>query len=156
MPVWTLNSTRSLVESKKKKKKKKKIVLKKSRGDCGEEHEEEGVANFDLWELRSLRRIVKDSRESYSRKSSNHKYSKKKDSRSLYRNAMSSSSPAGVSLRSTVRKSEERSDKVGVDEGADSESSISDETSGRKNRTAFDSEPEDEDSLDIRTHCKRF
>jgi len=69
---------------------------------------------------------------------------------------MSSSSPAGVSLRSTVRKSEERSDKVGVDEGADSESSISDETSGRKNRTAFDSEPEDEDSLDIRTHCKRF
>jgi len=59
MPVWTLNSTRSLVESKKKKKKKKKVVLKKSRGDCGEEHEEEGVANFDLWELRSLRRIVK-------------------------------------------------------------------------------------------------
>ena len=116
------------------------------------EEEVEGIEDVDLYELRSLRRIVRDSRpESHRHRSSRRLNStkKKKKTRAEDVDSPPSSHAKGISLRSHILHRDSETD----DDSEDGHVS----SSGNKNRTSYVSESDEEeedDSLDIRSHCK--
>ena len=158
MPIWHLNPPSSSRQSSKKVKKRKS----KKKYSCRKDELAEGVANCDLYELRSLRRIVRDSRsESYRHKSSSRMSSQRKKktadtNRSSYNLTKSTS---GISLQSHLNKSNQneksRDDAESLGSSShESHHASENQTSGYKNTTSFVSELDDEeDSLDIRSHC---
>ena len=128
----------------------KKAMGKKTDEDEKKKDEEvEGIEHVDLYELRSLRRIVRDSRpESHRHKSSSRMNStkKKKKTRLEDFDSPSSSNAKGISLRSHIHHQD--SDTDSEDDPVSS--------SGNKNQTSYISESDEEnDSLDIRSYCKR-